>query len=128
MKKEKITIIGAGLVGSMLAVRLCQLGYEVEIFERRSDIRKEGLVGGRSINLALSNRGIRSLKMIGMDTVADEHAIKMRGRMIHSLEGQLRLLSYSGRQGDFINSIGRGHLNGLILDKLCTYPKRDHSL
>lgn len=122
MEKEKITIIGAGLVGSMLAVRLCQLGYEVEIFERRSDIRKEGLVGGRSINLALSNRGIRSLKMIGMNTVVDEHAIKMRGRMIHSLEGQLRLLSYSGREGDFINSIGRGHLNGLILDKLCTYP------
>lgn len=120
--KKNITIVGAGLCGSLLAIRLAQRGYKVQLFERRSDMRKSEMYAGRSINLALSDRGIRALKMIGMDQFMLSESIPMEGRMIHSVDGNLSMQPYSGRPGEFINSISRGGLNIGLLNKAAEYP------
>jgi kynurenine 3-monooxygenase len=111
MKNEKILIVGAGLCGSLLALRLAQKGYKVVVREKRSDMRKTGFEGGRSINLALSDRGLRALRSAGMEEEVREQCIPMHGRMIHSRDGQKRFSPYSGRSEDYINSISRGGLN-----------------
>ncbi len=118
---ESVTIIGAGLCGSLLGARLAQLGYEVDIYERRPDMRKVNVDGGRSINLALSNRGFSGLNLIGVEEKVRELCIPMYGRMIHTLDGQLKLLPYSGRPGLYINSVSRGGLNSLLLEELEKY-------
>jgi kynurenine 3-monooxygenase len=117
-----IVIIGAGLAGSLLGLRLAQRGYEVKLFERRPDMRKNKISAGRSINLALSNRGIQALKMVGMEDELLRMAVPMHGRMIHPLEGNLVYSKYSGREGEFINSISRAELNIALLNKAETYP------
>lgn len=120
--KEHILIIGAGLCGSLLALRLSQLGYKVTLTEKRSDLRRANLSAGRSINLALSNRGLKGLKMVGLEKEVEKLCIPMYGRMLHSLQGEMQLSKYSGRDGEYINSISRTGLNALLLDKLETYP------
>lgn len=120
-KTEKILIIGAGLCGSLLALRLAQLGYHVILAEKRADLRKANLAAGRSINLALSNRGLKGLKMVGLEKEVENLCIPMYGRMLHDLKGEMQLSKYSGREGECINSISRTGLNALILDKLETY-------
>ncbi len=105
-----IAIVGAGLVGSLLAVYLLKRGYRITIFERRPDMRKNLVDVGRSINLALSNRGIRALKEVGLEGMLDEKAIPMHGRMMHDKKGNLTFQPY-GQTGQFINSISRGGLN-----------------
>ena len=122
MSSEKVVIVGAGLCGTLLAVRLAQKGFQVELHEKRADMRKVEMVAGRSINLALSNRGIKALGMIGMDAFMLNEAIPMHGRMVHSLDGSLMLQPYSGRQGEYINSISRGGLNIGLLNKAEEYP------
>ena len=121
-KKEHILIIGAGLCGSLLALRLTQLGYQVTLTEKRADLRKAKLAAGRSINLALSNRGLKGLKLVGLEKEVESLCIPMYGRMLHNLEGESQLSKYSGRDGEYINSISRTGLNALLLDKLETYP------
>ncbi|NOT37989.1 MAG: NAD(P)-binding protein, partial [Saprospiraceae bacterium] len=76
---NKFIIAGAGLVGSLLALRLVQKGFQVEIFESREDMRLQSMSAGRSINLALSHRGIEGLKLVGMDKEILQHAIQMKG-------------------------------------------------
>ncbi|MBZ9651742.1 FAD-dependent oxidoreductase [Psychroflexus montanilacus] len=120
--KEHILIIGAGLCGSLLALRMAQLSYKVTLTEKRSDLRKAKLAAGRSINLALSNRGLKGLKMVGLEKEVESLCIPMYGRMLHSLQGETQLSKYSGREGEYINSISRTGLNALLLDKLETYP------
>ncbi|HQU86943.1 MAG TPA: FAD-dependent monooxygenase, partial [Pyrinomonadaceae bacterium] len=83
MKKEKVIIIGAGLSGSLLAIYLAKRGIECEIYEARGDMRKNEMSAGRSINLALSNRGIAALKEVGLDEYMLSEAVPMYGRMIH---------------------------------------------
>jgi len=83
MKKE-ITVIGAGLVGSLLAIYLAKRGYKVRIYERRPDMRKEKLGAGRSINLALSDRGLLALEKVGLAEEIKALAIPMTGRYIHN--------------------------------------------
>jgi kynurenine 3-monooxygenase len=113
---SNITIIGAGLCGSLLAVRLAQRGHRVSLYEKRSDLRKTGAVSGRSINLALSDRGLLALRMIGVEDAVRPLCIPMTGRMVHPL-GQLPVPApYSGRQGEYINSVSRGGLNAALLD------------
>ena len=121
-KKEHILINGAGLCGSLLALRLTQLGYQVTLTEKRADLRKAKLAAGRSINLALSNRGLKGLKLVGLEKEVESLCIPMYGRMLHNLEGESQLSKYSGRDGEYINSISRTGLNALLLDKLETYP------
>ena len=105
MAKEKILIVGAGLCGSLLAIRMAQRGYKVEVHERLPDMRKESLAGGRSINLALSDRGLKAIKSAGFKQEILEECIGMDGRMIHKVDGDERFSKYSGRVGERINSV-----------------------
>lgn len=105
-----VTILGAGLTGPLLALYLARRGYHVDVYERRPDFRTHGAGGGRSINLALSDRGIQGLTGARVDDAVMKDAIPMKGRMIHSLEGETQLQPYS-RTGRHINSISRETLN-----------------
>ncbi|MEC8536818.1 MAG: FAD-dependent monooxygenase, partial [Bacteroidota bacterium] len=115
--KEDILIIGAGLCGSLLALRMGQRGHRVRVMERRSDLRKVDLKAGRSINLALSNRGLKALKMVGLEAAVKPLCIPMYGRMIHDKKGRLKMSKYSGRKGEYINSISRELLTALLIDQ-----------
>jgi kynurenine 3-monooxygenase len=114
-KKETILIIGGGLCGSLLALRLAQRGFKVEVYEGRPDLRKTDISAGRSINLALSNRGLKALRLAGVEDKARDICIPMKGRMMHDVEGNTFESNYSGREGEYINSISRGDLNGILL-------------
>lgn len=116
MKVKKIDIVGAGLVGSLTAIYLAKRGYEVTIFEGRTDMRGVGSSQGRSINLALSNRGWKPLKEVGLESVIEKMVIPMRGRMMHDEEGLLTFQPY-GREGQAINSISRGGLNEILMNE-----------
>lgn len=122
---ENIVIIGAGLCGTLLAIRMTQRGFKVSLYERRSDMRASGAVEGRSINLALSDRGIQALDLIGLGAIVKTDGIPMLGRKIHDIEGEQGFYPYSGREGEYINSISRGGLNMALLDKADTYPDLD---
>lgn len=122
---QRIAVVGAGLCGSMLAISLAQRGFNVSLYEKRMDLRKEIEDGGRSINLALSDRGLKSLRMIGLEEEARKLCIPMLGRMIHDTEGNKRFSSYSGREDEYINSISRTGLNALLLDKAESYRNVD---
>src|SRR5687768_16910650 len=121
MTKEKVIIVGAGLSGSLLAIYFAKRGIESEVYEARGDMRKETMSAGRSINLALSNRGIAALREVGLDEYMLAEAIPMYGRMIHSVSGETKLLPYSGRQGEFINSVSRGGLNIALMNEAEKY-------
>jgi kynurenine 3-monooxygenase len=110
-----ITIIGAGLVGSLLAALLAQRGFRVEVFERRSDPRKHGFLGGRSINLALAERGLHALRQAGLDHDVLQQAVMMRGRMVHA-DGAANLQRYGRDDSEVIWSVSRGGLNMLLMD------------
>ncbi|MEP7196918.1 MAG: NAD(P)/FAD-dependent oxidoreductase [Saprospiraceae bacterium] len=118
ISEKKIAIVGAGLVGSLLALRLLQRGLKVEIFESREDMRKQTISAGRSINLALSHRGIRGLNLVGLEDKILEHAVQMKGRMIHKIDSELSFQAYSIRDGEYINSISRRTLNIILLDAI----------
>lgn len=116
-KKENILIIGAGLCGSLLALRLGQRGYNVRVIEIRPDLRKEDISAGRSINLAFSDRGIKAMRMVGIEDKVEPLCIPMNGRMIHDTAGNTFLSNYSGRSHEYINSISRGQLTALLMDE-----------
>lgn len=118
---SKVIIIGAGLAGSLLAIYLAKRGIAVEVFEARDDMRRVDVAAGRSINLALSDRGIAALRGVGMDEYMLAEAVPMYGRMIHSLSGETKLLPYSGRQGEFINSVSRAGLNVALINEADKY-------
>ncbi|WP_417213230.1 FAD-dependent oxidoreductase [Bizionia sp.] len=116
-KQQNILIIGAGLCGSLLALRMGQRGYKVTVMEMRPDLRKIDISAGRSINLALSDRGIKAMNLVGIQDKVEPLCIPMNGRMLHDMEGNTTLAPYSGRDHEFINSISRGQLNALLLDE-----------
>ena len=111
MRKDKIIIVGAGLCGTLLAIRMAQKGFQVVVYERRSDMRKGVEDAGRSINLALSVRGLMALETAGIKDTILKECIPMRGRMIHPRGGKSFLSNYSGRTADYINSVSRPGLN-----------------
>ena len=88
MSNEKVVIIGAGLAGSLLAINLAKRGMTVDVYEARGDMRLERVEAGRSINLALSDRGIAALREVGMDEYMLAEAVPMYGRMIHTVSGE----------------------------------------
>ena len=114
--RPPITIIGAGLVGALLGTLLAQRGFAVELFERRADPRRAGYSGGRSINLALAERGLHSLRLAGQSEAVMRHAVMMRGRMVHAPDGRCELLRYGRDDSEVIFSINRGELNTLLID------------
>jgi kynurenine 3-monooxygenase len=121
-KNEKVIIIGAGLCGTLLAVRLAQRGYQISLHEKRSDMRREDVDAGRSINLALSSRGLKALARVGIKPAILDECIPMHGRMIHPLGGEAFLSRYSGREEDYINSVSRSGLNIALLDEAEKLP------
>lgn len=114
--KTKITIVGAGLAGSLLSVYLAKKGFEVNVYERRPDMRKEDSGGGKSINLALSTRGIHALKEVGLYDEIKKISIPMYGRMIHSLTGELTFQRYGKDDTEYINAVSRAELNRSLMD------------
>ena len=95
-QKENILIIGAGLCGSLLALRLVQRGYNVRVMELRPDLRKVDISAGRSINLAFSNRGIKAMKMVGLEDKVMKLCIPMHGRMLHDEDGKTKISDKMG--------------------------------
>src|SRR5829696_4337683 len=121
MSKQKVIIIGAGLAGSLLSIYLAKRGIEADVYEARGDMRLQEVAAGRSINLALSDRGIAALREVGMDEYMLAEAIPMYGRMIHPVSGQTKLLPYSGRKGEYINSVSRSGLNVALINEAEKY-------
>jgi kynurenine 3-monooxygenase len=113
---EKVTLIGAGLNGPLLAILLMQRGFAVEIYERRPDMRQVSVSAGRSINLALSTRGIHALQQAGMWEQMRNIIIPMRGRMMHSIAGELTFQRYGKNETEVINSISRAGLNIALMN------------
>ena len=120
----KFVLIGSGLAGGLLAAYLGRRGYEVDLYERRGDPREGNMVGGRSINLALSTRGIHALEQIGIADEVLQHAIPMRGRMIHPAGAGARTIfaPYDVDPNKHINSIGRAALNTTVIEAAQHYP------
>ena len=114
----EITLVGAGLAGSLLAIFLARRGYRVTLLERRPDPRKTAAApsAGRSINLALANRGIAALEEVGVMEDVRPELIPMAGRMLHDEEGQLRLVPYGNKPHEVIYSVSRAGLNALLLN------------
>ena len=111
-----VTIIGAGLAGALLATLLAQRGWRVDVFERRGDPRVHGYAGGRSINLALAERGLHALRQAGADAAVMRQAVMMRGRMVHPLDGAPELQRYGRDDSEVIWSISRGELNIVLIE------------
>src|ERR1041385_7668057 len=112
---KKVSIIGAGLVGSLLSIYMAKRGYKVNVYERRADMRRNRMSAGKSINLALSDRGFRGLDGIGIGDEIRKIAIPMYGRFIHNLDGTTAFQPY-GKKGQAINSVSRGGINMKLMD------------
>ena len=111
---KSISIIGSGLVGSLLSIYLAKRGHKVSIYERRSDMRREDMIAGRSINLALSDRGLLALEKVGLTDEIKKICIPMHGRQIHNVDGSITFQPY-GKEGQYINSVSRGELNKQLM-------------
>ena len=111
-----ITVIGAGLAGALLATLLAQRGWRVDVYEKRGDPRLKGYEGGRSINLALAERGLHALRIAGGDDEVMAHAVMMRGRMVHFADGHTDLQRYGRDDSEVIWSVNRGELNVVLLE------------
>jgi len=112
---DNITLIGAGLVGSLLALFLAKRGYTVDVYERRPDMRRETMSAGRSINLALANRGIYPLQQAGLMSEVAKLLTPMQGRMVHELDGTQTLQPYGQKPEEVVYSVSRAELNSLCL-------------
>jgi kynurenine 3-monooxygenase len=123
---KDLTIVGAGLAGGLLATLLAQRGWSVDVFERRGDPRVHGYAGGRSINLALAERGLHALRQAGADGEVLKRAVMMRGRFVHPLHGNPGLQRYGRDDSEVIWSIDRGELNISLLDAAESHGARLH--
>ena len=120
--ETRVAVIGAGLAGCLLATLLARRGLAVDVYERRDDPRRAGAERGRSINLAISARGLDALGRVGLDERALADALPMRGRTLHSPAGSLAYQSYSADGTRAINSISRAGLNHALLDRADEAP------
>lgn len=119
---SNVTIIGAGLTGALLATMLGRRGYTVDLYERRADPRVTGAERGRSINLAISTRGLTALREVGLEADVLARGLLMTGRMIHTVDGGQEFQPYSADGERGINSISRGELNAVLLDAAEALP------
>ncbi len=116
MKNVPFTLVGAGLAGALLATLLARRGVPVQVFEKRPDPRTRGFEGGRSINLALAERGLQALRLAGLQEPVMAQAVMMRGRMVHPAAGGMTLQRYGRDDSEVIWSVHRGRLNIAMLD------------
>ncbi len=114
--KDKITLIGSGLTGPLLAIELLRRRFEVELYERRPDMRRVQISAGRSINLAISTRGIHALRQAGLWDKMQRIIVQMKGRMMHSIAGELTFQPYGKDETEVINSISRAELNIALMN------------
>lgn len=112
----QMQIVGGGLVGSLLAINLAKKGYQVDVFERRPDMRVEKISAGRSINLAISVRGLTALEKVGLKEKVLKICIPMRGRAVHSPAGEVQIQPY-GAEHECIYSVSRSELNKILMDE-----------
>jgi kynurenine 3-monooxygenase len=122
LQPGRVLIVGAGLAGSLLAVYLARAGWKVDIVERRADPRIRRFAAGRSINLAISARGIKALRRAGLEDAVMKDAIRMSGRMVHPVEGAAGYQPYSADPTRAINSVSRSALNLALLDAAAAEP------
>jgi kynurenine 3-monooxygenase len=116
MDNHPISVIGAGLAGTLLSITLARRGHRVRLYERQDDMRRVQVDAGRSINLALAARGIRALELAGAMERVQPELIPMPGRMLHDLDGTLTFVPYGQRPGEVIYSTSRAGLNCILLD------------
>ncbi len=121
-KPNQIIIVGAGLTGTLLAIYLGKMGYSVDVYEKRPDLRSSPEEKGRSINLALSSRGIRALEAVGISQSILGEAVPMRGRMLHDTQSQEKFVPYGKDDSEYINSVSRNGLNRNLLDLAESIP------
>lgn len=112
-REKEVIILGAGLVGSLLSIYLAKENFKVKVYEKRADPRGENLDAGRSINLALSRRGLKALRDVGMEEVVASELIPMTGRIMHDKTGRTNYQPY-GQKGQYINSVSRNGLNTVL--------------
>ncbi len=115
-ERKQVTLIGSGLTGPLLAISLVRRGFAVRLYERRPDMRRVHISAGRSINLALSTRGIHALREAGLWQVVEPIIIPMRGRMMHSVAGELTFMPYGKDETEVINSVSRADLNIALMN------------
>ena len=115
-RSQSITLVGAGLTGPLLAISLVQRGFRVQIYERRPDMRRVHASAGRSINLAISTRGIHALREAGLWEEMRRIIVPMKGRMMHSVAGELTFQPYGKNANEVINSISRAELNVALMN------------
>src|SRR5262249_3215831 len=116
-----VHIIGGGLVGPLMAVYLAKKGFNIELYERRPDMRSTDVPAGRSINLALTARGWRALEEVGLKDKVMKIAIPMKGRMVHDVEGKLSFFAYGQKEDEVIYAASRGLLNKVLLEAAGAY-------
>ena len=114
--ERQITIVGAGLAGALLGAMLARDGWQVDLYERRGDPRVQGYAGGRSINMALAERGRHALQQAGIEDKVMARTVMMRGRMVHFTDGSQQLQRYGRDDSEVIWSVHRGNLNITLLD------------
>jgi kynurenine 3-monooxygenase len=115
-RSERITLVGAGLTGPLLALSLAERGFKIDIYERRPDVRRGESNAGRSINLAISTRGIHALREAGLWSDMRRIIVPMKGRMMHSIEGAITFQPYGRNENEVINSISRADLNVALVN------------
>ena len=115
-KDKQITIVGAGLAGALMGSLLARQGWQVDICERRNDPRVKGYEGGRSINMALAERGRHALQLAGCEEAVMAGTVMMRGRMVHFSDGSQQLQRYGRDDSEVIWSVHRGNMNITLLD------------
>jgi kynurenine 3-monooxygenase len=113
---RSIAVVGGGLGGALLAVFLGRAGHRVELVERRPDPRRGGAGRGRSINLAISTRGLAALERVALDRAVLDVAVRMRGRMVHAIDGTLAFQPYGHEAHHVIHSVSRAGLNRLLVE------------
>src|SRR5579862_396569 len=115
-RNQEIALVGAGLTGPLLAISLAQRGFKVNVYERRPDLRTHHIGAGRSINLAISTRGIHALREAGLWDSMRSITVPMKGRMMHSVAGELTFQPYGKDETEVIHSISRADLNAALMD------------
>lgn len=116
MGASTVHIVGSGLTGSLLSVFLARKGFQVELYEGRSDMREQDIDAGRSINLVITSRGLQALEQVGLREQALDIAVPVKGRMLHDVHSQTTFVPYGQRDDEVINAISRALLNCLLLD------------